>query len=181
MSDSPNVDSRRATSEIFWIREKQQIMSLESERIQALLAAKLPYAEILEVGSSAVMGAIGKEDIDFAVLVPLRLFLDAKQELDGILERDEFQLCNDKYQGYKVKSPWEISVQLTVQGGEYDVFGLFMDALRRDQRLLDNYNALKRKFHGRPMYEYRVEKSKFIESVLLNANQDGSDQSIHAS
>jgi GrpB-like predicted nucleotidyltransferase (UPF0157 family) len=39
-------------------------------------------------------------------------------------------------------------------------------ALRDSPERIEAYNALKRRWHGRSMREYRVEKSAFIESVL---------------
>lgn len=142
---------------------------LEREREAALTTLRdaLPHwAEIREVGSTAVDGVIGKGDIDVLVRVPRERFDEARACLDAALPRNENQLSNAIYQGYRVPSPHDVAVQLTVAGGPYDDFDRFLDALRADPVLVERYNALKRAHDGGPMDVYRAAKGEFIEAAL---------------
>ena len=77
------------------------------------------------------------------------------------------------YQGYKVDSDLDVSIQLTVKGGAHDDFLDFLDFLERlraSATLRAEYNELKRSFDGRDMDEYRFAKRAFIERVLSSTN-----------
>jgi len=131
------------------------------------LRAALPaWAEVLEVGSTAVEGVIGKGDIDLLVLAPAERFDEARAILDTLFARNPDQLSNEQYQGYLVPSELDVAVQLTVRGGPYDSFVAFLDALRASPARVERYNALKRAWDGEPMDAYRAAKAAFIEEVL---------------
>jgi GrpB-like predicted nucleotidyltransferase (UPF0157 family) len=101
----------------------------ESERDRVLknLARLLPFATtILEVGSTAVQGIVGKEDIDLLVRVPRGQFSDARQILDRTYSRNERQFSDDEFQSYLVISPLEVAVHLVVQDERHDVFERFL-------------------------------------------------------
>ena len=123
-------------------------------------------ADVLEVGSTAIPGVIGKGDLDLLVRVDRDEFVRARAALDGALARNTNQLSNEVYQGYLVESPLDAAVQLTIRGGPYDNFLAFLDALRADAELREEYNALKRRFDGQSMSDYREAKSAFIARVL---------------
>lgn len=133
----------------------------------AQLRAALPaWADVLEVGSTAVEGVIGKGDIDLLVRVPAERFEEARGLVDQVFARNPDQLSNDRYQGYLVPSELDVAVQLTVRDGPYDSFVAFLDALRASPARVEQYNALKRAWDGRPMDEYREAKAAFIEEIL---------------
>jgi GrpB-like predicted nucleotidyltransferase (UPF0157 family) len=142
------------------------LLAAERDRVLALLKTLLPSAAVAEVGSTAVPGVVGKQDIDVAVRVPEANFSETRDILDAHFSRNETQLSNTKYQGYRVTSPLDIAIQLTVQGCEYDFFDRFLNHLRRDAALRASYNQLKMAWDGKPMDEYRAAKSRFIEAVL---------------
>ena len=142
------------------------LLAAERDRVLALLRALLPGIPCLEIGSTAVPGVIGKGDIDLLVRAPAAQLEAVRACLDGVLARNPAQLSNAQYQGYRVDSPLDVAVQLTVAGGPYDDFLPFLEALRADPALVAAYNALKRAWDGRPMDDYRAAKSKFIEEVL---------------
>ena len=52
-----------------------EALDAERHRVLALLAARVPSEYVHEVGSTAVAGVVGKQDLDFLVLVPTRDFL----------------------------------------------------------------------------------------------------------
>lgn len=150
--------------ERFYIVEgNTALLASERDRVVAWLAPLLPGAEIREVGSTAVPGAIGKGDIDLLVRTPPERFEATRTLLDGLVPRNPNQLSNAIYQGYTVPSPLDIAIQLTVAGGPYDDFVAFLDDLIADPALLAAYNQLKREWHGHSMDEYREAKAAFIE------------------
>lgn len=153
--------------DLFQIKTRDALL-YEQERTRVLSALRLilPEADILEVGSTAVAGVIGKEDIDVLVRVKSPAFIKARTVLDVVFKRNPDQLSNAQYQGYLVNSSMDVAIQLTILGSFYDDFERFLDALRRDPQLLSRYNALKRAWDGKPMTEYRKAKRQFIESTL---------------
>jgi len=142
----------------------------ERERTLSLLTEAVgDQAEVIEVGSTAVDGVIGKGDLDVLVRAPAQDFASVRARLDAILTRNPHQLSNEIYQGYLVASPLDVAVQCTVAGGPYDDFEPFLRALRSDPELVAAYNALKRRWDGAPMGAYRSAKRAFIEDVLAQA------------
>jgi len=142
---------------------------LDAERARSLaLVSEVagPEAEVLEVGSTAVEGVIGKGDIDLLVRAPAEHFDTVRARLDAAFPRNPDQLSNDVYQGYTVDSPLDVAIQCTVTGGPFDDFEPFLVALRADPALVAAYNALKRRWDGQPMEAYRSAKRAFIEGVL---------------
>jgi GrpB-like predicted nucleotidyltransferase (UPF0157 family) len=153
-------------SDVFRLQPPPPDLPRERDRAIAAVRAVAPHAEVFEVGSTAIEGVVGKQDIDLLVRVALEDFERTRALLDGAFERDAQQLSNELYQGYRVASPLDVALQFTVRGCRYDRFLLFIEALRDNPERIEAYNALKRRWHGQSMREYRVEKSAFIESVL---------------
>jgi GrpB-like predicted nucleotidyltransferase (UPF0157 family) len=139
----------------------------ERDRIEATIRAVIPTgATVDEVGSTAVPGLVGKQDLDFLVTAPSARFAEVRAALDAAFDRNPDQLSTDVYQGYRVPSPLDAAIQLTVAGGPHDDFRAFLNALRRDAGLCARYAALKHAHDGRPMREYRAAKGAFIEATL---------------
>lgn len=154
-------------TELFYIKDiDPSTMMSERNRVLGILMEMVPGDGVMEVGSSAVKGAIGKQDIDFLVRVNRDSFAGVRALLDARFDRNPNQLSNDEYQGYRVESPLDVAVQLTIRGGQYDHFDRFLDALRADPCRLEAYNALKRQWNGKPMDQYRLAKRAFIELTL---------------
>ena len=147
-------------------------MIIEAERTRALklIASIIPSQRIHEVGSTAVQGVVGKQDLDFLVLVPKTDFAESRTALDNIFKRSPEQLSNDVYQGYTISSDLDVAIQLTVEGGPNDTFLAFIDLLRASEVLRNQYNQLKTAFDGQPMNEYRQAKQEFIENALAGRN-----------
>ncbi len=147
---------------------------LDKERVRAidLISEVVPTQYIYEVGSTAVDGLIGKEDLDFLVRVPAAEFDRTRNALDGCFARHAAQLSNEAYQGYIIDSRLDVAIQLTIEGGLYDTFLVFIQMLRERPDLRDEYNQLKRAFNGFEMSAYREAKRVFIERVLANRSTD---------
>lgn len=76
-----------------------QALDAERNRVLALLTACVPPEYVHEVGSTAVPGLVGKQDLDFVVLVPARDFPSIRTVLDQWFARNPEQLSDDVYQG----------------------------------------------------------------------------------
>ena len=63
-----------------------------------------------------------------------------------------------------------LGVQLTVVGGEFDLFHQFVEALQRSPELVRQYNALKRRHDGGDMTVYRKAKDAFVKKVLASSH-----------
>ena len=142
--------------------------SLDDARQRALASIHevVPAAYVYEVGSTAVAGVIGKQDLDFLVRLPATAFATTRDALDQRFARDPDQLSNAVYQGYRIDSVLDVAIQLTVEGSPHDTFLEFIERLRESDALREQYNELKRAFDGRAMHEYRTAKQRFIEGVL---------------
>lgn len=171
---SPHRDRMRdfGMSAIFHIN-KISLESLESERYRTVstITSIVPEHSLYEVGSTAVDGVIGKQDLDFLVRVPLADFLSTRTALDKVFARNPDQLSNDVYQGYTVESVMDVAIQLMIEGGPYDNFLTFLAELQASADLRQKYNELKVEFDGLPMSEYRDAKHEFIERVLAAGNE----------
>ena len=157
-------------SEVFQIREPDpRSLTKERDRVTTAIRGELPFADVHEVGSTAIAGVIGKGDLDFVVLVPAARFEAARSALDGRYPRNPRQYSGPIYQGYLAPSPlFDIALQVTVRGGPHDVFDLFLAALRANPDRIRDYNALKRAWNGLDMEGYRRAKAAFIEMVLAD-------------
>jgi len=154
-------------TEIFQIRDLDSNTLLnERARVLRLIEEIVPFASVMEVGSTAIEGVIGKQDIDFAVRTPLERFEEARSILDRHFQRNANQLSNAEYQGYLVPSPLDVAIQLLVAGGKYDHFERFLKLLSADETLRNAYNALKISWNGRSMNGYRRAKQTFIDKAL---------------
>lgn len=142
------------------------IMKAERTRILSVLETLSLPAEIIEVGSSAIDGVIGKEDVDFLVRTVPDQFKKVCTVFDDYFDRDVNQLSNEQYQAYKVPSDIDISLQVTPEGSPYDHFEAFLAILRQNRATRDSYNQLKRDYDGEPMSQYREAKAAFIMEQL---------------
>ena len=141
---------------------------LKSEKNATLKLLKelIPDALIIEVGSTAIKGVIGKQDIDILVRTTKKDFSTTRDILDKNFQRNTKQISNNEYQSYRVDSSIDIAIQLTIIDSQYDNFEQFLKILNTTPSLIKEYNDLKRKWNGMPMNEYRRAKSNFIETVL---------------
>jgi GrpB-like predicted nucleotidyltransferase (UPF0157 family) len=164
----PGLQRTTPAPERFHLQEADPaLLATERARVRVLLEGALPWAEVHEVGSTAVDGLLGKQDLDWLVRVPAERFAEARRALDRALPRHPDQLSNAQYQGYRVPAPMDVAVQLTVAGGPHDDFLSFLDALRRDPALRERYNALKREFDGALMEQYRQAKGAFVQQATV--------------
>lgn len=157
---------------LFQIQTSQvRLIRKEKVRVIRMVRALVPFAEVKEIGSTAVAGVIGKQDLDVLVRVENKNFGLAKRKLDECFSRNEAQLSNEDIQGYRIDSKADIALQLVVKDGPYDCFDEFLTALLQDASLRAAYNCLKMQWDGKSMQEYRTAKGHFIEDVLAKMRQ----------
>src|SRR5688572_16960802 len=121
-------------------------------RVSSELRALLPSAaDIRHIGATAVPGCVTKGDLDIVVRVAAEDFPTTDQALAGRFSRNVGSKRTASFSSFEDGhvSP-HLGIQLTVAGGEDDNFHLFVEALRRDRKLVAQYNALKREFDGQP-------------------------------
>lgn len=126
-----------------------------------------PSCELHHVGASAVPGCLTKGDLDINVRVDPGEFAATDAILARRFERNPGSVRDEQFSAFVCEDrELPIGIQLSARGGTYDIFVPFVVALRNEQALVKRYNALKRRFQGRSMAEYREAKSRFIQDVL---------------
>jgi GrpB-like predicted nucleotidyltransferase (UPF0157 family) len=145
--------------------EYQTAMKDQFEKLKGRLSRAIPYSEIEHVGSSAIMGALSKGDLDVLVRISKDRFPEAIEAIQslgfsvkpGTLRTES--LC-------MLEGPNEVAVQLIEKGSKFEMFVRFRDRMNADPSLVEKYNQLKLSCAGKSPNEYRAIKSKFIELVL---------------
>ncbi len=141
------------------------------DRVRTRLEPRMPSsAEIRHVGATAVPGCATKGDLDVVVRVDADGFDAAEAHLAALFPRNPGSVRTGDFAAFadEAQSP-PLGIQLTAKGGRFDVFHLFVDALRANPALVARYNALKARFEGKPMDAYRAAKAGFVEEVLADA------------
>ena len=138
------------------------------ERTATTLRLLLPAsADIRHIGSTSIPGCLTKGDLDVVVRVLAADFPAADAALATRYPRNTGSSRTDAFSAFEdPESSPHLGIQLAAIDGPYDDFHRFADVLRRDAALVARYNALKIKFDGRPMAEYRTAKDAFIAEVL---------------
>ena len=132
-----------------------------------LLASLLPEAEAHHIGSTAVQGSLTKGDLDIQVRVAAEQFAHADAVLASHYERNIASTHSPTFSSFKDDSADPpLGIQLTVAGGQDDFFCRLRDYLIAHPEVNERYNALKRRFDGALMADYRAAKSAFIEALL---------------
>jgi GrpB-like predicted nucleotidyltransferase (UPF0157 family) len=142
------------------------LMSWERKRLGLRLRRIVRSTEFVEVGSSAIEGVVGKQDIDFVVCAARKHFNLLRRKLDQHFERNLNQFFSNSFQSYVVPGRIEISIQLLCKQHDHEHFVAFKAMLQKSALLRFRYNCLKRRWDGRPMNSYRKSKREFIEEAL---------------
>ncbi|GEM_PF-1101445 len=144
------------------------------DKVASLLAPHLPSAQLEHVGSTSVPGCLGKGDIDILARVPVDEFAASREVLDRLLPRSTANEPTDSYAEYRwAEAGTRASVHLVAIGGTHDDFHRFKALLLADPDLVQRYNALKLRYRGRSMDDYRAAKSELIDRALAAAAKEG--------
>lgn len=138
------------------------------------LNQSLKVARIEHIGSSSIVGAISKGDLDVFVGVLAENFEKSLEtikrlgfiEKQGTLRTESLcMLVTDKYQH-------DVAIQLVVNGSQFEDFVRFRNILNQNPQLVIEYNILKQESEGMEPSSYRAKKSLFIERVLNSFETD---------
>ena len=147
-----------------YLKKAKDTYCLINRRIQSVL----PSAKIEHIGSSAIIGALSKGDLDVFVGVAVEEFKNSLEKLkrNGFkVKKDTFKtssLCMLETFDYEI----DVGIQLVELGSEFEMFLIFRDLMNSSKSLVEEYNDLKTKSTGLKPDDYRAIKSKFIEKVL---------------
>ena len=131
------------------------------------LAELLPGAEIHHVGSTAVPGSLTKGDLDIHLRVTGEQLAQADATLTEHYARNASSTHTATFSSFKDdKSEPPLGIQLTAMGGPEDHFCRLRDYLIAHPATNAQYNALKRRFEGAAMDEYRAVKAAFLSDVF---------------
>jgi GrpB-like predicted nucleotidyltransferase (UPF0157 family) len=133
----------------------------------SLKAVLPPTADVRHIGATAVPGCLTKGDLDIVVRVAAEDFDNADAALAARFERNYGSTRTNTFSAFEnVSNNPHLGVQLTVIGGEFDLFHQFVEVLQQSPALVREYNALKRTHDGGDMTVYRKAKGAFVEKVL---------------
>ncbi|MGQ9424780.1 GrpB family protein [Gilvimarinus sp. F26214L] len=151
-----SAEIRAATSAVY--------ASLRSELLQLL-----PNANIQEIGSSSIVGALTKGDVDILVCVPESQFNVAVAAMLHRFETNTGMEDVPQFASFKgVLDDVEFGIQLACDHCQFG-FVAFRDRLNSSPDLVEEYNRVKLAAAGLSMKEYRDRKWEFIERVLSAA------------
>lgn len=152
-------------------RAREQAQRL-FEAVSKLLTKVLPpTADVRHIGATAIPGCLTKGDLDIVVRVPTDQFSDIDAVLASRFARNEGSTRSETFSAFEdASSRPHLGIQLVAINGPFDFFHLFVEALQRSRRLVEDYNALKSQYNGANMALYRRAKDAFIEAVLANSS-----------
>jgi len=138
------------------------------EILEKRVRRALPKVDIEHIGSSAIIGAVSKGDLDMLVRVSRVDFNQALSEIqamgftikEGTLRTDSLcMLVTEEFDA-------DVAIQLIEAGSEFEDFIRFRDLLNADSKLVKTYNELKMNSIHLSPDEYRAKKAIFIQTVL---------------
>jgi GrpB-like predicted nucleotidyltransferase (UPF0157 family) len=146
----------------------------KAERLFGSVAGKLarlmPNAEIYHVGSTAVPGSLTKGDLDILVRVNAEDFRAAEVTVAAMFAPNLGSFRSEEFAAFlDASTDPELGIQLVERGGEADNFLIWLDHLKSNPELRQQYDDLKRRFEGGSMDEYREAKAQFIAEWLCGA------------
>ncbi len=128
----------------------------------------LPQAEVRHTGGSSLPTALTLGDLDIHVRVPGDAFgraVEALTELYEVFRPDHWTDAFATFKDGRATDP-PVGVALTAVGSEHDDrFVRAWEKLAAEPRLVDEYNALKRR-HARDPGACEVEKSAFFTRLV---------------
>lgn len=135
----------------------------ESER--KVLEKIFPFADIQHVGSCAIPGAMGKFDIDIQIRITRQQFESTIEEMQKYyVAKHRDWLWNNNFAIFRSPDDVveDIDYLITVIDAPEDDFYKTRDYFITHPEALEEYNNLKLQYEGRPYFEYRIAKQKFL-------------------
>lgn len=134
----------------------------ETERV--MLLQLIPGADIQHNGSSAITGALTKGDLDIQVRVSIDEVKSAVRALTPVYTVNHPELWTPEFALFhRYDDPVvPVGVVVTAIGTRYDEYHKLRELFTDNPELLAAYNALKRRYEGKPESEYRRAKQAFF-------------------
>lgn len=131
------------------------------------IAQLLPDADIQHVGSTSIPNSITKGDLDLVVRVSKEDFRNTIDQLKSLYDINQPENWSDTFASFKDDKNLDIDfgAQLVIKGSKSDDFVELRDILIRNPQLVDEFNAIKTKYDGKSMDEYRKAKADFFQKL----------------
>jgi GrpB-like predicted nucleotidyltransferase (UPF0157 family) len=143
-------------------RAREQAQRLFEAVSKLLIDVLPPTADVQHIGSTAVPGCLTKGDLDVVVRVPIDQFSDSDAVLASRFARNDGSIRSETFSAFEnASSRPHLGIQLVAINGPFDFFHLFVEALQRSPRLVEEYNALKS--------QYNVPTWPFIEGLKMHS------------
>jgi GrpB-like predicted nucleotidyltransferase (UPF0157 family) len=142
----------------------------EFQKHRNLISERLPWADVRQVGGTALAGALTKGDLDIQVRVPAKQFVEAVSELRRLYTPWKLHVWTSEFATFFAPAyslPEETGISVAVIGSRSDRAGAGVwDRLAAEPELLEAYNALKTQHMGGDWRRYEVAKSAFFAALL---------------
>jgi GrpB-like predicted nucleotidyltransferase (UPF0157 family) len=129
---------------------------------------RLPYVEIRHHGGTSVPGLLTSGDVDLHVRADERWFEPARDLLSELYEplfRDEWDSEVAYFVAPGTQPP--VEVVLTLSGSVDDLYhGEAWQRIMADHDLAERYNALKRKYEGGSIDDYKAAKRDLFHQIV---------------
>ena len=140
------------------------------KREKGKISVALPKADVQHIGSTAIPNSLTKRDLDLQVRVKAEDFDKAIKELSKLYYDNKGNRRTKTYASFRnddLEIP--LGVQLTVIGSKEDDFVKLRNFLINSPKYQREYDAVKRKFNGKNMKDYRKAKRKFFDKIRQSA------------
>jgi len=137
------------------------------EEQRARINKLIPYTDIQHVGSTSIPNSVTKGDLDLTIRVPRGKFKQAVEELQSIYGINQPENWSDTFASFKDEKNLGIDfgAQLVVKNSKSDDFIKLRDILLKNSDLVEELNAIKIRYEGKSMVDYRKEKADFFQKL----------------
>jgi GrpB-like predicted nucleotidyltransferase (UPF0157 family) len=138
------------------------------QAVAALVRAEVPSSDVQDMGATAIPGLLTKGDVDVSVRVDAEEFPRVVEFLGAHFNVHQRHNWTNSYASFADDDRYSlpVGIQATVVDGREDTFVAQRDRLAARPQLIAEYNALKRRYEGADMDEYRAAKHAFIAAHL---------------
>jgi GrpB-like predicted nucleotidyltransferase (UPF0157 family) len=136
---------------------------LHSREVRTLV----PSAQVEHVGATATPGALTKGDLDLLVSVESHTFPAAVDALGERYDLEQRENWTETFASFAEAGDLPVGIQLVVAGSDIEVaFRSLRRLFRTRPALLEQSNALKRRFEGGDPAAYARAKQELLEAQL---------------
>lgn len=144
------------------MNKANELFQSEKNKIKTLL----PFADIQHIGSTVIPGSVTKGDLDIVVRVTKEEFNRSVEILKSMYKVNQPENWSETFASFKANTlEMDFGAQLVVIDSLSDDFHKLHDILKTNSQLLKEYNAMKLKYEGKNMNDYRKEKADFFQKL----------------